>query len=174
MQNIPSNSNPTAQLFDIYDVQYDPWWLNTWVWYIFLLVGTVTVVSLFLLAWKKWGPQKRVAYWQQALLSIERLGNEFDNPREFYGQLTGIIKRYLEERYALPLVGKTDTELIEDLKHDSSISVQLYEDVKQIFDGVTYIKFAHQTAAVEHMKHAQRIAMNIIKTTHVVDKEKRS
>jgi hypothetical protein len=161
----------TLELLDIYDVYYEPWWLNERLWYgIYAIVGIAVCVFVYLLI-RKLMPQKKLSYWEQALIQIERLGNDLDNPKLFYGQLTDILKRYLQERYALPLVGKTDTELLAVLEHDNAVPQILYQDIKTIFDGVVYVKFAHHSVAVEQMRYAQRTAAKIIKETHVVHKK---
>ncbi len=161
----------TLELLDIYDVYYEPWWLNEWLWYgIYATVGIVVCVLVYFLI-RKLMPQKKLSYWEQALIQIERLGNDLDNPKLFYGQLTDILKRYLQERYTLPLVGKTDTELLAVLEHDNAVPHMLFQDIKTIFDGVVYVKFAHHSAAVEQMRHAQRTAAKIIKETHAVHKK---
>lgn len=163
--HMPVQEQP-LELLDIYDVYYEPWWLNEWLWYgIYAVIGMLTCVALYKII-RLVMPKKQLTYWQQALAHIERLGNDLDNPKLFYGQLTDILKRYLQERYALPLVGKTDTELLAALEQDNAVPQSLYNDIKQIFDGVVYVKFAHHTAAVEHMRNTQHIAAKIIKETH--------
>lgn len=168
--HIPVREQAT-ELYDIYDVYYEPWWLNEWLWYAtYATVGIAACVGIYVLI-GKFRSQKKLPYWQKALLQIERLGNDLDNPKLFYGQLTDILKQYLQERYALPLVGKTDTELLAALEHDNAVPSTLYQDIKQIFDGVVYVKFAHHLVAVEQMRHAQRTAVKIVKETHVVPKK---
>ncbi len=156
------------ELLDIYDVYYEPWWLNQWLWYgIYAAVGALLCVGVYLLI-RRLLPKKNIPYWQRSLNKIEALHKEFDDPKLFYAHLTDIVKRYLDERYALPLVGKTDTELLQVLEHDNAVPASVYEGLKSILDGVVYIKFAHSSAALEQMKKAQRTALTLIQETHKV------
>lgn len=164
--HMPTSQQQPLELLDIYDVSYNPWWLNKWLWYTsYGLLAMLVLVGVYFLV-RSYMPKKRVPYWQQATHAIGQLSYSFDDPKLFYVQLTDILKRCLQERYALPLVGKTDTELLAALEHDNVVSVHVYEQLQEILHGVVYIKFAHHDAALEQMKQAQKTALAIIYETH--------
>lgn len=168
--SMPQQEQP-LELLDIYDVYYEPWWLNVWLWYGMYVAGAVLVcVGVYLLI-RRLIPKKQIPYWQKSINAITALRTDFDDPKVFYVHLTDIIKRYLDERYALPLVGKTDTELLQSLEHDNAVPKAVYQGLKEILEGVVYIKFAHSSAALEQMKKAQRTALIIIQETHHLEKK---
>lgn len=158
------------ELLDIYDVSYDPWWLNEWLWYcIYVALGTALCVGIYLVV-RKYIPSKKVPYWQKSMNQIHALNKKFDDPKQFYLALTDILKHYLQERYTLPLVGKTDIELLQALEHDNAVAKSVYHDLHIILEGIVTIKFAHGSAALEQMQKAQKTALKIVQETRVVKK----
>ena len=143
------------ELIDIYDIVYEPWWLS------FIAKVTVCVVIFILclvvgyFIYKKTRKPVVLLYWQKALRDITSVEKtDFSDGQLFYLRLTEIMKQYLQERYAMHLVDKTDTELLEFLKTTKLIPSHVYETMKDLFEGVVFIKFANQHAVQERMEDA--------------------
>jgi hypothetical protein len=153
------------ELIDIYDIVYEPWWLSTTAKTLFCVGVVMTVVGIGYFVYRKTRKPPVFLYWQKALADIESLEKSgFSDGQAFYLRLTEILKEYLQKQYAVQVVDKTDTELLEFLKITSFIPSHVYETMKDLFEGVIFIKFAHQHAAQERMEDALKKVRALIKS----------
>lgn len=143
------------ELIDIYDITYQPWWLSMWFRVTLGFIIGACAIALIYYVWKRYRPVVQLTYTQKALHNLQILERQgFTDGQLFYMRLTQVIKEYLHQRYELPLTDKTDSELIETLKKSSVVDQAVVKDVKDIFDGVMFIKFANQAAGKERMEQA--------------------
>ncbi len=143
------------ELIDIYDIVYEPWWLSTTTKVAVCVLVFMLCVFIGYVMYRKTRKPVVLLYWQKALHDIGVLEKtDFSDGQLFYLRLTEIMKQYLQERYALHLVDKTDTELLELLNTTELIPSHVYETMKDLFEGVVFIKFAHQNAVQERMEDA--------------------
>ena len=143
------------ELIDIYDIVYEPWWLSTTTKIAAFAAVMLLCIVLGYLVYKKTRKPVVILYWQKSLRDIGVLEKaDFSDGQVFYTRLTEIMKQYLQKQYGIHLVDKTDTELLELLKTTKLIPTHVYETMKDLFDGVIFIKFAHQHAAQERMEDA--------------------
>ncbi len=161
------------ELIDIYDITYEPWWQSLWFKTIGIsLIAILSGLFVYYL-YKKYRKVTSLTYWQQAFASIAVLEKQgFADGQLFYVRLTHIIKDYLHERYQLALADKTDTELLETLKQTTEVPSTVCQEVKEIFDGVIFIKFANQQAAHERMEQALVKSRSLIKETQQESEKK--
>ncbi|MCF7899975.1 DUF4381 family protein [Candidatus Babeliales bacterium] len=156
-------NNQELEILDIYDISYNPWWLQKWFIYsviticIFLIIG----ISYRLYCMTKTVPKLSVH--EEAYNALQLLKkSKTDDSKEFYIQLTTILKQYLYAVYKINVVGATDTELLQEITKNSKIPEATIDHIKQILQGVTFIKFAHQNVAKEQMDNALLISFKII------------
>jgi hypothetical protein len=142
------------QLYDIYPTWHVPFWQTTWFFWLMMLIGSIILAALItgFIMWKRKYKKPKTA-WEQALSALNLLGQRAMHPREskeFYTQLTSILKRYLQERYEIPVMGKTDQELIASLE-----SLDVLKDapvlLQEVIEGSTIIKFANVQSGQERM-----------------------
>lgn len=151
------------ELIDIYDISYAPWWLSPAVKYGFVVFIFLCGVLLGYFIYKKTRKPVVILYWQEALNALDLLEKKgFGNGQEFYLRLTEIMKIYLQQQYGIFCVDKTDGELLALLEVTPSVKVSVLETIKELFDGVIFIKFAHQQAAQERMEHALKKSRELI------------
>jgi len=158
-------------LYDIYSTWHVPFWQTNWF---YLLIGVfISLIILFIvyLIVKKirFRPKKQLPFWQQALHAIEQLKKENKitvvQGKEFYAQLTAILKRYIALRFHVDVQGKTDDELIAYLSDKKLFDAKLLQNIKSIFSGSVTIKFANTQAAQEQMERDYRNAIEFVKKT---------
>ncbi len=158
------------ELFDLYDLWYEPFWHKPWFWPI-----VVTVILLLAALVVYWFVKKRMKTkqiikepWQEALEQLAILKvhecKSITARKQFYSNLTYILKRYLIRRYGIALESKTDEEIIVIIQN-SEFPVELFATLSTIFNGAQYIKFAHQDAALEQMNYDLEHTISIIKST---------
>ncbi len=142
--------DPAQQLYDIYQMSHTPWWQQSWLTYCayaaiaLLLLGSLWYSLRVVLAKKR-----ALTPWQRALHELDRLETEgfvsVVYSKELYTALTGLLKRYIYERYALDIIGKTDDEAIAFLEKNHFPS-DLLESIRAIFSGSVIIKFSNACA----------------------------
>jgi hypothetical protein len=156
-------------LYDVYDIWYKPfwysWWFLTLLGVIFLLLG-----ALFVLLWYKKTEKalKLREPWRETLQQLNALEVEkYQNPethKAFYNALLLILKKYVSFRYRLPLQGKTEAEMIQEMQN-AGIDTVLVEQFSSIMQGAVIIKFSDQASACEHMRHDVMRSIDFVKGT---------
>ncbi len=160
------------QIKDIYGVWYKPLWQETW----FISSGIIiTLILMGIVAYwlyKKQYKRPEKKGWELALEDLKALHKaEAKTPKLFYSRLTGILKRYLQSRYALHLVGTTDDELIEFLQENTKVPEPVTQTVKELLNGVVLIKFANQKAAQEQMNDAIERSIKLVHSTKLQEEK---
>lgn len=80
--------------------------------------------------------------------------------KEYYSEVTEIVREYLEGEFLIPALEMTTYELIDGLISDRLVPV---EDAKQLFEPADLVKFAKFTPGAEECKEAVNDAYKIIK-----------
>lgn len=160
-------------LFDIYGAVHIPFWQTKAFYYgVIVTLGILLIVIAWLVIKRKKKP--KLPLWTLAITDIEALKKDnlatASKGKEFYGALTGILKRYLHDRYAFDSIGKTDEELIEYL-NKQQFSPEMAEMLQEIFLGVTIIKFANAQAAQEQIDRDMQRSVLFVKRTIPSDKK---
>jgi hypothetical protein len=153
------------KLYDIYGVYYEPWFLQPWfLWTIMALI--VGGVSYLIYRWYSNRAKPEIPYWQETLDQIELLElSDFSAHKEFYALLTVSLKFYLQHRFDIFMAGATDDECLHKLKEDKFVPNWVYEDVKQMFDGVMFVKFANAHAGENRMMEDVKIFRALVEKT---------
>ncbi len=159
----------TLELIDIYDITYNPWWLSRWFMGALITVVVLGCLAVVFFLYRKYRKKKAVAYWQKTIHDIQKLNSyTYDDGQMFYLKLTELIKVYLQKRYAVHVVDKTDSELLEILKENAVFPKKVYATLQEIFEGVIVIKFAHQQAAQERMQEALKKSITLVQETYKI------
>ncbi|MGE0206562.1 MAG: DUF4381 family protein [Candidatus Babeliales bacterium] len=154
---------------DLYDLWAASWWQQRWFWVLIGIMATLIAFGLFFLI-KKFKQSKKTNQdpWQEALALLQMIDPEGFKDRlahkDFYAQVTLILKNYLGARYDLALASKTDDEVIE-LVCSSSFPASLHDSLKEIFTGALFVKFANQDAAFQKMLQDLEASMKMVKVT---------
>jgi len=109
-----------------------------------------------------------IAPWDAALQALELLQQEkvmtIEQGGNLYATLTRILKKYLHQRYGFDIASKTDDELIVYLEHHN-FDPLLLSDIREIFEGSVYIKFAHVQVMQERIEKDLERSRAFIKAT---------
>ncbi len=153
------------ELLDIYDVWYKPWWHETWfiagmTLCFILIVGIVSYVF-----YKKYDTSPlSITVLDRIACDLKKLKNlDVNQQTYFYSQLTMLLKEALQEIYGVSVVHKTDNEFVEFLEQLPALAPEVAVSLKDIFDGVVLIKFAHQKTVKEHMMRSLEKAQEVVK-----------
>lgn len=153
-----------VKLYDIYGVYYEPWFLQKWfVWSVIALI--VGVIGYVLYRWYSKRKLLQKSYWQQAYETLELLDlSDWSVHKEFYSLLTLSVKQYIHCRFNVSF-GLTDNEFLEALKNSQAAPDWVYDDVKDMFEGVMFVKFANATTGERRMQHDIDLFSNLLEKT---------
>jgi len=86
--------------------------------------------------------------------------------KAFYSGITDILKNYIDQRFGIDAPEMTTVELFGDLKKCDSITPQMYESLKQLFERADFVKFAKYVASDEENAGALPLCVNFVTTTY--------
>jgi len=158
------------ELYDIYLFWHVPFW-QTREFFIGLISVAGLIVSLFLYwLFKKWRARKKTqTAWDSALATLAQLKKDNKvsvlHGKEFYYALTNIMKVYMHARYGDNLKSATDEEFLAGLANQATVSPAILADIREIMDGVVFIKFANASAAQKKIDADYERAIQIIKNS---------
>jgi len=157
------------QLIDIYDIWYEPFWLQPWFIMGISVCLCIGIVLLLYYFYKKYMQQSIilnhsfVAYQELNQLKKSKIKNENDGKNSYF-TLTLIVKKYLISRYPSFFDGLTDKEIIQQahniMPEDCVVILQ------KVLQGMMFVKFEHGIVATEKLeKDIMLIESFIQKTT---------
>ena len=152
------------ELYDIYDVWYTPWYQTS---YFYGSIGIIFLGIIYLLY--RWYKNRKVpaiiiSPQERALRVIEQFKKGmYESHQVSYTLLIQTLKTYLESYYKIPLVGQTDSEFLTTIASHPTIPTTLIDDLKTIFDGAIFIKFAGQEVQDQQVKKALDLSEKIVK-----------
>jgi hypothetical protein len=161
-------NNQQLDILDIYDVSYNPWYLQTWFMYSIILFCIIAIAGISYLLYIKNKKVIKITPQEKALQQLTDLKNaNMQSHKEFYICLTTVLKQYLQRQYSIDLVGATDAEFLQKIVGNNLFSEIIIDHVKTILDGVTLIKFANESAAKEQIQEALTLSFEIIQIKKV-------
>ena len=162
------------ELYNLYDLWYEPFWHKPW--FLLVIVSVALLMVALLLFWlikiRKKTKQRLKEPGQEALDQLTMLQQQVHecksvvSRKQFYSNLTRILKRYLVRRYGFALESKTDEEVVLIIRN-SEFPIELFKSLSTVFNGALYIKFAHQDAAFDQMNQDLDQVVSIIKLTSI-------
>ena len=155
-------NNQSLEILDIYDISYNPWWLQTWFIYSIILFCIIAIIVIGYVLYIKNKKIILLSAQEKALQELANLKKEKVNHKEFYIRLTALLKQFLQDDYHVDLVGATDAEFLKKVIDNYLFSELIIDYIKTILDGVTLIKFANKAAAQEQIQQALKLSFKIV------------
>lgn len=170
----------TFELYPIKDqMKYPVTFDEVWPW----LVGVIVVVALiFLLVWiilhRKSGEdaeQSKESSYIVALRGLDKFRGEKhwapEKQKAYYSGITDILKNYIDDRYGIDAPEMTTAELFAALKTEQSLTPELYNEMKNLFETADFVKFAKMTSPAEDAAKALPLAVKFVMNTYQVELE---
>lgn len=158
--------NQALEIPDIYDISYHPWWMQSWFLYVFFTLSFLVIIGVTYFYYKKNKKIPKKTAQEKAFEKLKELEKSTThNHKEFYMEVTSILKQFFYDQYHIDVIGATDAELLKKIDESYLISSTIIEHIKTILDGVTLIKFANASAAKEQMQEALGLSFSIIDST---------
>lgn len=159
-------SADAEELRDITDIEKLPERPSPWIWLAWGLAGAGGAVFLFV-GWRKWRKGHRqvpaLTPRQWALRELERvLALNLPAKGEverFHTMLSNVVRRYLENRFALPARRQTTPEFLETMQNAPQLSADQQALVRSFLERCDLAKFANaQIPADECARTAAMVA----------------
>lgn len=158
------------ELYDIYELWHVPFWQRPW--FRGMVVCIIIAIVCYGCYWfyrrflkKKPAP---LSPWAQALAELSKLQMQpyetKEQGKQFYFQITDILKRYIGARFNLDTYGKTDEELVSFLQ-GQKLTVAIKDGIADITQGCVFIKFAGQEAMQEQIKRHLDLGVHLVTQT---------
>lgn len=139
------NSTITPDMFDdIYTIWEPYWYQNPWV-----LIGIASLVVLFIFIGvyiyrRQHLPQQTMSDPERIVQAINALPKQSLSERDFYGELTRLLKAYISYQKGWQSLALTDEEFIEQCRK-SDLPLPIIEAITTIYEHAAVIKYAHET-----------------------------
>lgn len=166
-----NKTTPEKQLriYELYDLWHEPLWQQPWFLItISCLIILLCIIIIWLIVRYRKKRQTLLSPWQEALKRLSALDmqrySDAHFHKEFYHEITKILKTYLNRRYGLNLASQTDEEVLIAIKNTEFPSPQ-HVSLEKILQGALLIKFANHEAAQEQIKADLECAKECIRQT---------
>lgn len=146
------------------------WLRKYWLWItipILLILGTI-----FLIKYLNKKPEVQVAQTPKIPIPVQLLNKleeveqaaiwKEGKHKEYYSDVTDVIRKLLEYKYQIPAMEKTSDEILQSLSL-SGINKNDYNQLQNLFALSNMIKFAKSSALAEENVQAMTIAKSLVK-----------
>jgi hypothetical protein len=181
----------TTEMLPIFDIKAPidtPWTFKEfWQYYGWYIIAFVLAVALFFIIRyiiKRYKENKPLFKPEKPkepahIIALRKLDNlkekklwQSGRAKEYYSELTYILREYLENRYKISALERTSHELIELLSHSKLMDKERIEEFRQIFSLGDLAKFAKFNPLPDENDLSMKNAYSIIDNTKIIFEEK--
>ena len=145
--------------------------LSPWVWLMVVLVGLGAAAPFGMRAWASWRSRslRRSAY-EVAKGDLDAL-TMAPRPTEgemdaFFVRLSGVIRRYLEDRFGLRSPELTTEEFLDELARSPDLLRSHQQLLRDFLNRADLVKFAHLVPAPDDVEQSLDGARSFLESTH--------
>ncbi len=141
-----------------------------WLWLVYVLLGAVAVVLLFL-AYRFWKKRKPVVVKLPHEIALERLQQALglmqpEQTREFSIAVSDAVRLYIEARFQVDAAHRTTEEFLHDLLSGASSSLVEYSSLLEDFlHHCDLAKFARWSLSISEMQLMHQSALSFVEKT---------
>lgn len=170
-----------AKITDIRDAMYTPWTLKEIVAYIPLILGVIALIGVLIFGYWEYKrragkatgevikPKKVEPCHVTALDDLEALKQkelwQHSHVKEYYSELTDILRTYISARYDLNAMESTTDEIMSDLKSIPNIDMSDTTRMQNILELADFAKFAKMEPPPDENDGAMRQAIEFVSNT---------
>jgi len=156
------------ELIDIYDMWYEPFWIQRWFVVIVCIVSILSIGFLLYFLYKKYFKKESSidcsvdAYEGLSALESMSIQTQQDS-KDLYFELSSIIKQYLACRYDTVFTQLTDKEIVrrvEDYISDTDVCI-----LRKLLQSIAHVKFERGQVALEKIKYDIQLVKEFIQNT---------
>lgn len=147
-------------------------------------LGLIALVVLAIILLPRLLRRKKVAAEKQdpphivALRELDRWRSDKnwapERQKAFYSGITDALKTYIDARFGIDAPEMTTAELFDALKDCTSLTPELFESLKELFERADFVKFAKHVADDKENAEALPLAVRFVTSTYQTDIEEES
>lgn len=171
---------PPEEPFNSSILDYLPNWLVDY-WWLLLLIVLITIIVIYLIKNKKKvgtllpiRQQKILSPYEEAINSLHKLKDEKlweqGLEKEYFTQLTEILRHYLYRRFNINALEMTSQQIIMKLSENPEIKSKR-EYMRKILDTADYVKFAKMRPLPSDSIESWESALRFVEETKPIDTE---
>ncbi|MFN8258675.1 MAG: hypothetical protein U0W24_23500 [Bacteroidales bacterium] len=180
----------TSQYFTIFDVKSPintPWTIKEFIQiyypYLLGLLGIIILVLLVIYYLKQRAKNKPLIKLPEkpkepahiiALRALDDLKArklwQSDNVKQYYSELTDILRAYIEARFDIHTFERTSHEILENIKHAVNLKPEIFSLLKHIFTYSDLAKFAKYRPLADENDLCLKYAYQFVENTAVTEK----
>jgi len=164
------------KMFEIKSIKSEPKIFDDYkplLWWILLILALIAIALYFILR-KKEKKEIAIVYVapiQEALQRLKELDEkqllQQNKIKDYYSELTDIVRTYIEKDISIPALESTTNELIETINdfNESSklgISKETIQQLKKVLQSADLVKFAKSKPIVEEIKEHRNMSEQIL------------
>lgn len=184
--NVATVKVDTTQVkkYPIKNIQDEPYVFDDFKLYIYLLLAALAIIGFWIYYFvirKKKPVEEKPTYrtlppLEEAMHHLKTLDEKLlwqnNQVKEYYSELTDIIRTYIEKELQIPALERTSDEIIEMLKdfhHSESIltSKEIIEKLRQLFKEADLVKFAKSKPLAMEIEEDRNDAEDVIKNLNL-------
>ncbi len=98
-------------------------------------------------------------------LKESELHKQDDKVKEFYSELTDIVRTYIEQRYDIPALERTSTEILDDFEKGRVLNSKLFNELRKLLNLADLAKFAKYMPSFDVNNGNLEMAFNFVEET---------
>ena len=171
-----TNANEFAGPYTVTSIPFE-WSFGFWSLLLLIPILVYSVILLYKRVKKNVPITKRIVVTpptpahQQALAQFATIKAEHpeteEQLKEYYDQLTDVLRQYIENRFALNAKELTSDEIIQKLMDTNNVSA--LRELKEILATADLVKFAKYQASVSEANRSVAMALEYVNTTRLAD-----
>lgn len=111
-------------------------------------------------------PSHIYAYRELDRIKTEKLWQN-NKVKEYYSQVTEVVRRYVEYRFEMPALERTSNEIIEEFNRNGLIAGENVELLTQLFNTADFVKFAKANPSPDENSRALDLAYKFVDNTKI-------
>ena len=113
-------------------------------------------------------PAHLIALRNLDLLSNEKLWQK-GLVKEYYSQLTDVVRTYIEDRFEIPAMESTTDQIIESFRKEASLERELKDGLFDLLVRADFVKFAKATTLANENEQSLRFAYSFVDKTKITE-----
>ncbi len=145
-----------------------------WLW-LWILLGSLLVAGAAICLWRLLNRKKAVPVlpaipaWEIALKALDDLAQgklvAQGKVKEYYSELSGIVRRYIEERLEVRAPEMTTQEFMDALRYSDKLTAAQQKYLVDFLNASDMVKFAKFIPSAEEMHQGLKLARTFVEET---------
>ncbi|MDR3287033.1 MAG: hypothetical protein LBT27_06295 [Prevotellaceae bacterium] len=167
----------TYTMFDIKEQVRYPIMLDEVLLWVFIIVAAIAIIILGIILYRRWKnkqplfgkakpkiPPHVLAFKELSLLKTEKLWQQ-GKVKLYYTRITDIIRKYIEDSFAIAAMEKTSDEILNEIKKNKIDKLYSFDKLREMFYTSDLVKFAKYQSTPDENETSFNTAYEFVTNT---------